>query len=111
MQRPPLTFEQHRAAAIFVARLATLAEKPPTPFTSQQIGMRWLPGATVKPVAETEEGVQLSAGDFVLAAVEVAWRLMHEIREDERAELVQRVGLALALEAPKESLDEPAGES
>lgn len=106
-----MTLEQHRAAAIFVARLATLAEKPPTPFESRQIGMRWIHGAVGLPVAECDDGVKISAADFVLAAVEVAWRLTNEIRDEERAELIQRVGLALALEAPEESLDEAAGES
>lgn len=111
VRRPPLTLEQHRAAAIFVARLATLAVSPPTTFESKQIGMRWLHGAVNQPVAETDDGVVMSAADFVLAAVEVAWRLANEIRRDEREELIQRIGLSLALEAPQESLDEAAGES
>jgi hypothetical protein len=99
------------AAAIFVARLATLAVKPPTTFESKQIGMRWIHGAVNRPVAETDDGVQITAADFVLAAVEVGWRLRLEIRGDEHEELIQRVGLALALEAPQESLDEATGES
>jgi hypothetical protein len=41
----------------------------------------------------------------------VGWRHMLEIRGDEHEELIQRVGLALALEAPQESLDEATGES
>jgi hypothetical protein len=110
-ERPSLTLEQHAAARIFIARLATLSERPPTAFESRQIGMRWLPGTLHLPVAETDTGVQMSAADFVLAGVEVAWRLMNEIRDEQRAELIQRVGLALTLELPDESLDGAADES
>jgi hypothetical protein len=107
--RPPLSPSQHRAAQVFVARLATLATET-RGFESADIGVRWLANVTSEPVAETEDGIKLSGADFALAGLEIAWHLLELCKEPEdREDFVKMLGLWLAQQDP--ALDGAHGEA